>query len=356
MPIALLLAMPVAGLAAQLPTATVVSIGDNPASGQYFERISHVGIARDGSICVGDAGLLRIFCYSSDGKLQASIGGEGDGPGELRFLESMDADSVVTARDLISGRVTRYSLSGRVLGSEQVEANPFSPGVTRQLRNGSSVTMTVPRYAHSEWYDPWYRLILSRVGSASQDTIAQVRAGTAFWYEASDGAPYSVTSTPFGNGGAWTFGGDSTLVVADGYSGDVTWYAAGDSGLAVVRRTRVPVEVRPINDGDMAAVERSLREEKGPVVPREIVLRGPPSWSGITDLVLGELGDVLCIESPDGEGGSYWRALRADGSLDILPLPSGFTLKALRNNIYYGVVSDELGRQSVMGLRILVTH
>ena len=196
MPVALLLAMPVAGFAAQFPPPPVVSIGDDPASGHYFERISRVSIARDGLICVGDAGLLQIFCYSSDGTLQALMGGEGDGPGELRFLESMDADSVVTARDLLSGRVTRYSLSGRVLGTEQVEANPFSPGTTRQLRNGSSVTMTVPRYAHGEWYSPWYRLILSRVGSAHQDTIAQVRAGAAFWYEASEGMPYSVTSTP----------------------------------------------------------------------------------------------------------------------------------------------------------------
>lgn len=276
-------------------------------------------------------------------------------PANFASSHPLDVDSVVTARDLISGRVTRYSLSGRVLGSEQVEASPFSPGMTRRLRNGSSITMTVPRYAHGEWYNLYYRLILSRASSAQQDTIAQVRAGAAFWYEASDGVPYSVTSTPFGDGGAWTIGGDSTLVVADGYTGDVTWYAAGDSGLAVVRRTRVPVEVRPIDDEDMAAVERSLREEKGPVMPREIVLRGPPSWSGITGLVLGELGDVLCIESPYGEDGGYWRALQTDGSLDSLPLPPGFKLKAVRNSVYYGVVSDDLGVQSVVGLRVSAT-
>lgn len=354
----LLLAIDVGVAAGQALSAngpvTVVSIGGvNPSDGDWFQRVGHIDIAWNGWICIADSGRREILCYSPDGELQASMGGEGDGPGELHSITAMTADSVVTAWDAVAGRATWYSMDGRVLGSEQARSEWYMPGATRRLRDGSSVTVNAARYAHGEYYDPYYRLVLSRLDS-TLDTIARIRADGAFWYGAANGTPYSRTSTPFGSGGAWAFLGDSALVVADGYSGQLTWYATNESGLVVVHETRVPVDVRPVSDQDMAAVEQSLREELGDIVPREVVLRGPPSWSGVSDLVPNQAGDVIYIGSPADENHTDWRALHSDGSLDTIPLPPDFELKAVHHGVYYGVVRDELGVESVVGLRFEV--
>ena len=349
--------------AAQSPTR-IVSIGgmDSP-SGDWFQRVSDISIADNGWICIADSGRLEILCYSADGKLQSSMGGKGDGPGELHALSSIEADTVVVAWDPVTGRAIRYSLDGRVVRSERTRPRGFDAGTARRLRNGSLVSVTAARFTHGELYDPYNRLVLSRPGATdpaastdpaalTQDTLASIRSDAMFWYDAADGVPYSAASTPFGDGGAWSFIGDSMLVVADGYSGKLTWYQANATGLAVARRTQVPVEARSVSGQDLANVEKSLRAERGGAVPRKIVLRAPPSWSGITDLVVADDGDVTYVGSSDADGRIYWRALHSDDSLQVVPLPSDFKLKAVSDGVFYGVVTDELGVQQVVGLRV----
>lgn len=330
---------------------------DSP-SGDWFQRVSDISIASNGWICAADSGRLEILCYSADGKLQSSMGGKGDGPGELRALSAIEADTVVVAWDPVTGSAIRYSLDGRVVDSERTRPRGFDAGTARRLRNGSLVSVTAARFTHGELYDPYNRLVLSRpestdLAALTQDTLAAIRSDAVFWYDAADGVPYSAASTPFGDGGAWSFIGDSVLVVADGYSGELTWYEANGTGLAVVRRARVPVEARSVSDQDLANVEKSLRAERGGAVPREIVLRAPPSWSGIADLVVDDDGDVTYVGSPDADGRTYyWRALHSDDSLHVVPLPPDFKLKAVSDGVFYGVVTDELGVQQVVGLRV----
>ena len=343
--------------AAQSPTR-IVSIGgmDSP-SGDWFQRVSDISIADNGWICIADSGRLEILCYSADGKLQSSMGGKGDGPGELHALSSIEADTVVVAWDPVTGRAIRYSLDGRVVRSERSRPRGFDAGTARRLRNGSLVSVTTARFTHGELYDPYNRLVHSRPESTdpatlTQDTIAAIRSDAVFWYDAADGVPYSAASTPFGDGGAWNFIGDSMLVVADGYSGELTWYQANATGLTVARRAQVPVEARPVSSRDLANVEKALRAERNGAVPRKIVLRAPPSWSGVTDLVVDDNGDVTYVGSPDADGRTYWRALHSDDSLQVVPLPPDFKLKAVSDGVFYGVVTDELGVQKVVGLRV----
>lgn len=333
--------------AAQVPTK-ILSIGgmDSP-SGNWFQRVGDISIADNGWICIADSGHLQISCYSADGQLQSSMGGRGDGPGELRTLSAMEADTVVTAWDAITGRTTRYGLDGRFASSKRTRPAGIGAGTTRRLRNGFWVSVTAPRYTHGDRYDPYYRLILSQLETT--DTIAGIRSGSAFWYDASDGLPYASTSTTFGNSGAWSFIGDSALVVADGYSGELTWYDANATGLVVGRRTQVPVETRSVTDEDMANVEKSLREKLGDGAPRHVVLRGPPSWSGVTDVIVDDDSDVAYIGAPDRDGRRHWRALHPDDSLHEVPLPPDFKLKAVSDGIFYGVVTDEFDVQQVVG-------
>lgn len=336
--------------AAQAPTR-VLSIGGMDApSGDWFQRVGNISVADNGWICVADSGRLEIFCYSADGKLQSSMGGQGDGPGELRALSAMEADTMVVAWDPVTGRTTRYGLDGRVAGSERTRPIGFDTGTARHLRNGFLLSVTAARFVHGEWYDPYYRLVLSR--HESTDTIAAIRTDAAFWYDAADGVPYGGASTPFGDGGAWSLVGDSALVVANGYSGELTWYEANAAGLAIVRRTQVPVEARSVSDQDIADVEKSLRAELGSAPPRKIVLRAPPSWSGITDLVVADDGDVTYIGSRDRNGRTYWRAVHPDDSLEVVPLPPDFELKAVSDGVFYGVVADEFDVQRVVGIRV----
>lgn len=74
--------------------------------------------------------------------------------------------------------------------------------------------------------------------------------------------------------------------------------------------------------------------------------RGSPTWLFADD------GDVTYIGSHDRSGRTYWRAVHPDDSLEAVPLPPDFELKAVSDGVFYGVVADEFDVQRVVGVRV----
>ncbi len=200
-------------------------------------------------------------------------------------------------------------------------------------------------------FSPFYRLVISGSGM-SHDTVAEFRSNNALWFDASDGVPYSSAWTPFGDAGAWATIGDSIIVFADGYTGEVSWLHMRPTGVEAGRSTLVPVDVRAVSDSDLSEIKRQIRAEFGDAVPRRIELRGPSLWSGITRLVADESSGSIYIGTPAAGGSLQWRVLHPDDAITPLILPERFDLKSVRGNMLYGVVEGELGVPTVQVLRI----
>ena len=55
----------------------------------FFGNVLQVLAAPDGGVYVLDSQLLQVFAFTADGQLRATLGGKGDGPGEINNVNSI---------------------------------------------------------------------------------------------------------------------------------------------------------------------------------------------------------------------------------------------------------------------------
>lgn len=335
--------------------ADVVSIGGHGvAVGEWFDRVSAVQTSADGRIYVADSGLCRVFIYSADGSYVGAVGGKGTGPAEFQDIAAIRVDSVLTVWDTRLHRSARFSLEGAHLDTGAQSPDSWSGfGTTRELRFGYVLSELFPvMTVHEQVFSPLYRLVISR-SDMSPDTVAKFRSNNVLWFDAADGVPYSSAWTSFGDAGAWTTIGDSTLVFADGYTGEIAWHHMRPTRVEAGRSALVPVDVRPVSESDLSEIERHIRADLGNAAPRRIELRGPAFWSGITRLVADESTGRIYIGTPVQGWSLQWRVLHPDDAITSLILPGRIDLKSVKGDMLYGVVEDELGVSTVRVLRML---
>ncbi len=331
----------------------VMSIGGHGVGvGEWFHRVSAVQSSADGRIYVADSGLCQVFIYSAEGGYIRAVGGKGVGPAEFQDIAAIRVDSVLTVWDARLHRSARFSLEGAHLGTKaQSRDSWLGFGTTRELRYGYVLSELFPvMTVQDQVFSPFYRLVISRPGM-SPDTVARFRGNNALWFDASDRIPYSSAWTPFGDAGAWATIGDSTLIFADGYTGEVAWHHMRRAGVEAGRLTLVPVNVRAVSDSDLSEIKRQIRAEFGDASPRRIELRGPSLWSGITRLVADESSGLIYIGTPVTGGSLQWRVLHPDDAITPLILPERLDLKSVRGDMLYGVMEDEFGVSTVRVLR-----
>lgn len=111
--------------------APSLSIGS--AEGSEGDRLFRVGDAlrlEDGRLLVENRGSSEVRVYGPDGVFRAAIGGEGEGPGELRRLAgiAVSGDSLF-AFDAATGRVSLFDLEGAFRLSFRLEptGDPIRP-------------------------------------------------------------------------------------------------------------------------------------------------------------------------------------------------------------------------------------
>ena len=103
----------------------------------------------DGSLAVANGGSSEVRLYSAEGSHIASLGGEGDGPGEFRAIVGLDnaGDSVIVLD--ANGRVTFFAPDLALLGTYTV---PLPSGTIAEsnavvhLANGEIVIETRIRF------------------------------------------------------------------------------------------------------------------------------------------------------------------------------------------------------------------
>ena len=245
--------------------APLFRIGDESGRPEYeLFRVSSAFLLSDGRLVIANAGTNEIRYYDDTGAFIRSVGGEGDGPGELRtpfILIPLAADSIAVG-DLRLARLSIFDSAGEFVRSASFGDARMSAPVAR-LSEGEYLFSTMSYIVTGDDAGPVraerYRMDVSVFdeATASMDTIASLP-----WVEMviapmgttrSDGAPM-VGPRPrtFGRM-TWLSGRPGGgFVVADNARPELELRDAAGHVTTVVRW---PVEPRAITADD---VEREL--------------------------------------------------------------------------------------------------
>lgn len=96
---------------------TIEGLREPSALEEGFSSVRALAVAPNGAIYVFDGGAQSIRVYSPDGEYEQTIGREGGGPGEYRWVSAMVilADDRLLVSDPWGGRMLIYNADGRVV-------------------------------------------------------------------------------------------------------------------------------------------------------------------------------------------------------------------------------------------------
>ena len=324
-----------------------------------FVQVAGVALGPSGMIAVADGQFLSISLFAADGNLVATIGRQGDGPGEFSSIGSLVSDP--------EGRLFAFD-NGHQRMSEWTFEGDFVRD-TRLTRQGSDRSVArVGRFGDGRWFaGEFERVVAAQANSVVQDTVG--------FFELADGVLGEVlTRVPGGITTQIELGGQSMGrgVLLSPRSLGVVWgrcLLAGTSDTPVLRlvdstggevgEVNLMVEVEPGREehrsdwitamlamvGDMAGPqERMMLETLAEATP--MAERVP--FAG--DLLVDDLGYIWALryELPEGGAGTEWRVFTETGSsAGTVVLPERFHAVGISADTILGVFTDELGRQDV---------
>ncbi|MCG8468594.1 MAG: hypothetical protein MJB57_10370 [Gemmatimonadetes bacterium] len=224
----------------RLGAEPVFDIGRADGDPDYlFSDIGGAVITAAGEVAVGDRGANRIRYYGGDGRYLRSVGGEGDGPGEFRWLATLwrRGDTLV-AFDARLSRLSWFDAGGTYVRSSPPDGPHFgflsdgtllSPGIVPR-------DMPAPGTVSRGEAD----LVFRRGGS--RDTVARFRIAETFVDEETE----SFSQRLFGRM-SWVVFGPRHVFVGDNAAYQIRVYDASGVWIRAIRRSIAP---RPVSEAD----------------------------------------------------------------------------------------------------------
>ncbi|HSG49558.1 MAG TPA: 6-bladed beta-propeller [Longimicrobiales bacterium] len=338
-------------------------VGGDPAVPEaLFGYVADVALDPEGRLYVLDQQARAVRVFDRDGSYLHSLGGPGEGPGELGALATsvVVRDGEVWVADWTQSRMNRYGADGTVLPSFPL---PHAGGARSWWEEGAdgavyARTLSMAPGPGGAWEGRDHLLRLSGEPDApvSADTVL------SFEYAAADlGARGAPRLPPVVNAPAWT-------VLPSGAVAWTTLEAAevrllGPGGTERLIRSAAWAG-HPPSDGEKAAL-RVLVGERLEMLggSAEAVNQLPVDFPGslpvLTDLRAGPEGTLwvqragsmrevhpMALNTPDpprGWGGTAWEVLSPEGRyLGTLELPPRFRVMGISDSTVVGVQSDLL--------------
>lgn len=334
------------------------TIGAEGSPSATIGRVRSFALTRSGRIYVLDAADRDVKVFDLTGRFIKGFGRRGRGPGEFEAPVSLEATNTsVVIRDALNGTLV-FSADGKYLETRPRETPSDE---TYPMRFGMALVVTMPaivkfrsRLAPPADIDR-ERLVLLRHPGLRVDTLARIRTD---WVSVLNGAQSaSVNSSGFGDAGAWAALGDSVVIVADGNTGAVRWYAIGRNGARVIRTEDLRRTGTRVSATEVAAREAQFNAGSwavtgdgrvAPVQRRARIVDAPQTWSVATKILVSDDGTAW-VGAPrmevvrDGRVVSSlvrdnsWTVFPRSGSPFVVALPEDFELYAVRSSELYGI-------------------
>ena len=334
------------------PVLDLSASGSGP--NHEFFRVRGMRRLSDGSLAVANGGSSEVRLYSAEGSHIASLGGEGDGPGEFRAIVGLDnaGDSVIVLD--ANGRVTFFAPDLALLGTYSV---PLPSGAIAEsnavvhLANGEIVIETRIRFMFG--YEGESAMLrqpggLFRVDAAggTVDSIGVTAGNEVFMHRNSGGGAFA---------GIPLFGRDAFVATHAGriFLGDAVDMqveeVTADGGLArILRIPGYPLEL----SADVFEREREARLPDDPAEVRPMTLEFfqdmpvPDRRPAYADVKVDPTGAIWLrpfLAPSEGDGPETWQVLGPDGAwLGGVEIPADFSVMQIGMDFVLGVYRDEL--------------
>lgn len=333
------------------------SVLDLSASGSgpnhEFFRVRGMRRLSDGSLAVANMGSNEVRLYSADGSHIASLGGEGDGPGEFRAIVGFDnaGDSLIVLD--ASGRVTFFAPDRALLGTYGV---PLPSGTIAEsnavahLANGETVVETRVRFMFG--YEGESAMLrqpggLYRVDATGEsvDSIGATAGNEVFMHLNSGGGTFA--GIPLFGRDAFVATHAGRILLGDAVDMQVEELTADGVPARILRIPGYPLEL------SAAAFEREREarlaapDELPPMI-REFYqdLPVPDRRPAYADLKVDPTGAIWLgpfVGPNEGDGPETWQVLGPDGAwLGGVEIPADFSVMQIGMDFVLGVYRDEL--------------
>lgn len=347
-------ALPVSAQMGQVDTLLSIGLTDGPQD-YLFARPVRVAPAPGGAIAVLDAEYRTLRLFDSAGRFLRGMGRAGQGPAEfVNPLGLSVVDSTIHVVDL-SGRLTAFSMDGRYLYDRSLPQ--IAGGRARYLfplRHGYSFVVRAGRYSTAGTDNRELLVLTSDVAGRAADTLSSHDPGTVLRRSPPPVAQMlQPAAIPMPPEAVWAVGGDSLIVIIDGYRGTLRWLAVTPTGLVQRPVRRLAWEPQPFGGpADMNNVrDRVLARHPGMQIVELVVPRFlGRAWRAILD----DQGRAW-INLFDGlDLTTTWLVVSqdADDLPETVTLPDGFYLHAVANGRLYGTTRTSLDVPVVQVLRL----
>ena len=340
--------------------------------------VSSLGVDDEGSIYTLHPQEQVVRRFDTAGTLLGTIGGRGDGPGELQNAYTMGfLDDTLWILDFNGYEFSFFRPDGDFIRSFGV---PFGstenfmeaqPPRARGLLDDGTIHGAPPAFSnliaegvltHDQPY------LLDTAGNVT-DTLPAIPFGESQWAIFDPDNPRRggmYRSQPFAEGPMWAFvPGERAIIVVDReVPADEVEPAVVVNKLAfdgdTVFSVLIPYEPLSIEPAEVDSIMTTAVPEDGLFGATRATatewargaLHVPPHKPGVTGMMLTDEGRIWLGRQPDAAGRKTWTILDAEGrAIGDLELRSTFRPMALAGDIVWGVETDDLDIPYVVGVR-----
>lgn len=329
-----------------------------------FFRVRGMRRLSDGSLAVANAGSNEVRLYSADGSHIASLGGEGDGPGEFRAIVGFDnaGDSLIVLD--ASGRVTFFAPDRALLGTHSV---PLPSGVIAEsnavahLANGEIVVETRTRFmfgyaGESAILRPPGGLFRVDPAVESADSIGVTAGNEVFMHVNAGGGAFA--GPPLFGRDAFLATHAERILLGDAVDMQVEELTADGVPARILRIPGYPLEL----SADAFEREREARLPEDPTEGGPMSLEFfqdmpvPDRRPAYADMKVDPTGAIWLrpfLAPNEGDGPETWQVLGPDGAwLGGVEVPADFSVMEIGMDFVLGVYRDELDVEHPRVLRL----
>lgn len=333
-----------------------------------FGYLVDLDVDERGRIFVLDQQAQAVYAFDGDGTLAGTLGGPGDGPGELGPLAASLAvrGDTVLVGDWSQDRLTRYRRDGTFLSAEAIPGRDAARTWWSAM-GGEIYLRSLRMYTDDEGRWTGDDLLLRYRAEGLVDTVL------AFDYRRSDvGAPGAPNVPLFVNAPSWTLLDDGRVAWLAVLEGRVRIHDESGRLEAILEAERW--RPRAPSDADVADLEEKLGDRLEMLggsrdVLEQLPVEEPATLPGVTRVVAGPLGTLwvqrmgsidavhpMAMNSPDppvGLGGHLWDVVTAEGRwLGSVEFPTRFRLMKITQDAAYGIGRNELDVDRILRLRL----
>ena len=324
--------------------------------GLNLGRVTGLAVDSQRRVYVADAVWDGIAMLGADLTLEREVGRRGEGPGEFRWLATIDilAGDSLYVFDGGLGRVTVFEPSAHAVAYTYTVTLPGlnSPrGLWRIPRQGGYVGVRSPPVTTTQTERDDQRrsdivFSLRSDGEMESDSILAVPSAEPLIVRSAGSV--MVGAHPYGSEPFLSLLGDDLLVYADSRLPSVSVL---DLDGTVHRSFAVPATEVPV---DAAELRARIDIEEMEAFARALEQGAPYMWPALTGLIVDDERRIwVGARSESMIDEREWTAFTQEGQPEgSVLLPAGFDLHAVGGGRLFGVVTDEFGVPTIRVYRL----